>query len=134
MEDLISQDQAQHVGPESAHTKQRVSMSYPLRNMAEGWRGNTAVVGIDLEFHSHGNARRTTRNPGCVHCCVPHSQHRMGCTAGDSRNITSLLNALRSVTYRQNRTSIPSKCSPLNLISHSSLSAEEILQLLLFRK
>lgn len=47
---------------------------------------------------------------------------------------TSLLNALRSVKYRQNRTSIPSKCSPLYLISHSSLSVEEILQLLIFRK
>ena len=87
------------------------SRGYPRVTLSETWLrggGETQLwVGIDLEFHSHGNARRTTRNLGYIHCCVPHSQHRMGCRAGDSRNITSLLNARTQWSIDENESVFP---------------------------
>lgn len=71
MEELISQDQAQHVGSESAHTKQRVSMSYPFRNMAEGWRANIAMGGHRPGIPLSWKCQKDHEEPGVCSLLCP---------------------------------------------------------------
>lgn len=65
--------------------------------------------------------RQGTRNPGCVHCCVSHSQHLAGHRAGALRNTTSVENAQHSVKCRRKQISILSKYSTINLLSTITL-------------